>query len=96
MLRLTIRQAGTSRLLTRIVEHDGSIVVLDFGDRSMVEDAMRRVGQGRFVVTWDGQSQTARPGPGMLRLLALHYAASGHIVEVTEHQEGAAGGRHLG
>ncbi|MEO0600813.1 MAG: hypothetical protein AAF211_05215 [Myxococcota bacterium] len=85
MLRLTVRQTGTSRLLARVVEHDGCIVVLDYGDRQMIEDAMRRVGQGRFVVTWDGQSQTAQPGPGMLRLLALHYAASGHIVEVSEH-----------
>ncbi len=85
MLRLTVRQTGTSRLLVRIVEHDGTIVVLDLGDRAMIEDAMRRVGQGRFVVTWEGQSHTAQPGPGLLRLLALHYAASGHLVEVSEH-----------
>jgi len=85
VLRLTVRQTGTSRLLTRIVEHDGCIVVLDFGDRSLIEDAMRRVGEGRFVVSWEGHRQTAQPGPDMLRLLALHYAASGHLVEVTEH-----------
>lgn len=88
MLRLTVRQAKTSRLLTRIVEHDGMIVVLDMGDRPMIEDAMRRVGEGRFVVSWDGQSQTAQPGPDLMRLLALHYASSGHLVEVTEHAPG--------
>ena len=85
MLRLTVRQIGTSRLLVRIVEHDGSLVVLDYGDRATVEDAMRRVGQGRFSVAWEGQAHTAQPGPGMLRLLALHYATAGHLVEVTEH-----------
>lgn len=85
MFRLTVRESGTARLLARIFEHDGNTVVLDFGDRAVIEDAMRKVAQGGFVVPWGGESRTAQPGgPELLRLLALHYAASGHVVELTE------------
>ena len=86
MLRLTVRQRGTSTLLARVVEHDGSTVVLDFGDRALVEDAMRKVTQGGFSVPWEGQRETVHPGGApLLRHLALHYNSLGYLVELTEH-----------
>jgi hypothetical protein len=85
VLRLTLRSGRDGRLLARIIERDGVLFVLDFGDPVVVSDASRRVLHGGFGVPWEGSTEVALPGhPALLRHLALHYAASGLLVCVDE------------
>ncbi|MEN0067577.1 MAG: hypothetical protein AAGA48_35930 [Myxococcota bacterium] len=72
-------------MLARILEHDGSTVVLDFGEPAVIRQAMEKVVHGGFVVLWEGKRRQAQPGsPDFIRQLALHYASLGHLVEVAE------------
>ncbi|MEQ1502504.1 MAG: hypothetical protein ABMB14_09740 [Myxococcota bacterium] len=81
MLRLTLRSGRDGRLLARIVDRDGVLFVLDFGDPATLTDASRRVLHGGFSVHWQGQSETAIPtNPALLRQLALYYASQGLLV----------------
>lgn len=85
MLRLTLRSNRDGRLLARLIERDGLLFVLDFGDPKVVSDVSRHVLHGGFNVTWQGRSEIALPGTAALfRQLALHYAASGLLVFVDE------------
>ncbi len=85
MLRLTLRSGHDGRLLARIVDRDGIAFVLDYGDPEVVADASRRVHHGGFAVRWQGALEQASAGaPGLLRQLALHYAALGYLVFVDE------------
>ncbi|MEZ4237542.1 MAG: hypothetical protein R3F59_15630 [Myxococcota bacterium] len=85
MLRLTLRSGRDGRLLARIVERDGVLFVLDFGDPVVLRDASRRALHAGFTVEWQGHQQTATPShPHLLRHLALHYAAQGLLVFVDE------------
>jgi hypothetical protein len=85
VLRLTLRSGRDGRLLARIIERDGVLFVLDFGDPAVVADASRRVLHGGFGVPWEGTTEVALPGhPALLRYLALHYASAGFLVFVDE------------
>ena len=85
MLRLTLRSRRDGRLQARIVDRDGVLFVLDFGDPAMLTDASRRVLHGGFTVSWQGVDETATPGnPALFRQLALYYAAQGFLVCVDE------------
>lgn len=85
MLRLTLRSGRDGRLLARIVERDGVLFVLDYGDPQVVLDASRRVLHGGFGIGWEGETETALPGhPALLRQLALHYAEVGLLVFIDE------------
>jgi hypothetical protein len=85
LFRLTVRSHRDDRVAARIIEQDGELFVLDWGDPALIEDAARRVLHGGFVVTWDGTEQTAVPGsPAMLGHLALHYASHGWLVFADE------------
>jgi hypothetical protein len=85
VLRLTLRSGRDGRLLARVVERDGLLFVLDFGDPVLMTDASRRVLHGGFTVDWQGRTETALPStPPLLRQLALHYAAQGVLVFVDE------------
>jgi hypothetical protein len=85
VLRLTLRSGRDGRLLARIIERDGVLFVLDFGDPAVVADASRRVLHGGFGIPWEGETFVALPGhPALLRHLALHYAAAGFLVFVDE------------
>lgn len=85
MLRLTLRSGREGRLLARVVERDGVLFVLDFGDPELMADASRRVLHGGFSVEWQGSIENAIPNhPAMLRQLALHYAEMGMLVFVDE------------
>lgn len=85
MLRLTLRSGHDGRLLARIIERDGVLFVLDFGDPMVVSDASRRVLHGGFGVSWQGKAEVALPGtPMLLRQLALHYASAGLLAIVDE------------
>jgi hypothetical protein len=85
VFRLTVRSHRDGRVAARIIEQDGELFVLDWGDPALIEDAARRVLHGGFVVTWEGTEQTAVPGsPAMLAQLALHYASHGWLVFADE------------
>ena len=85
MLRLTLRSGRDGKLLARVVERDGVLFVLDFGDPAVLSDASRRVLHGGFTVDWEGSVQSALPNtPALLRQLALYYAAQGVLVFVDE------------
>jgi hypothetical protein len=85
VLRLTLRSGSDGRLLARVIERDGVLFVLDFGDPAMLADASRRVLQGGFTVEWQGAVETAHPNnPALLRQLALHYATRGLLAFVDE------------
>jgi len=85
VIRLTLRDGRDGRLLARIVDRDSSALVLDYGDPETIAGASRLVRQGGFSVMWQGAVEEAAPGaPGLLRHLAMHYAASGALVFVDE------------
>lgn len=85
MLRLTVRSGRDGRLLARVVDRDGVMFVLDYGDRSILSDASRKVLHGGFNVSWQGGVETAVPGnAALLRQLALFYAQQGLLVCVDE------------
>ena len=85
MLRLTLRSGRDGRLLARVVEREGLMFVLDFGDPVLMADASRRVLHGGFAVEWQGRNETAQPGASaLMRQLALFYAAQGGLVFVDE------------
>lgn len=85
MLRLTVRSGRDGRLLARVVDRDGVMFVLDYGDRSLLSDASRKVLHGGFNVSWQGGVETAVPGnAALLRQLALFYASQGLLVCVDE------------
>lgn len=85
MLRLTLRSRRDGRLQARIVDRDGVLFVLDFGDQAILTDASRRVLHGGFTVSWQGTDETANAGnPALFRQLALYYAAHGFLVWVDE------------
>ncbi|MCB9687048.1 MAG: hypothetical protein H6735_18555 [Alphaproteobacteria bacterium] len=85
LLRLTLRSSTDGHLLARVIEREGTAFVLDYGDPRVVAEASRLVLQGGFKVRWQDREETAVSGsPSMLRQLALHFAAQGHLVFVDE------------
>lgn len=85
MLRLTVRSGRDGRLLARLIDRDGVMFVLDYGDPSLLSDASRKVLHGGFAVSWQGVNETAIPhNPALLRQLALFYASQGLLVCVDE------------
>lgn len=85
LLRLTLRSSSDGHLLARVIEREGTAFVLDYGDPRLVAEASRLVHQGGFKVRWQDRDETAVSGsPSMLRQLALHFAAQGHLVFVDE------------
>ena len=75
MLRLTVRQPPSGRLLARIVHLDGVTFVLDYGDPAFIEDAARR--------TRDAEQALQGPaGPALLHDLAVHYLGRGLLVAI--------------
>lgn len=87
MRRLTLRDRTDARFLARIVERDGFVFVLDFGDADWIADATDRVHRG---VTLDGR----HIGSGteeFLEVLADSYEREGLDAEVeaprTTHME---------
>lgn len=84
MLRLSVRSARSGRLLVRIVEREGALFVLDFGDPDMMSDATSRIAHG-FTLWRMGELLHAVPGdPRFLNLLAEYYASEGLLVAVEE------------
>ncbi|MEQ1567477.1 MAG: hypothetical protein ABMA64_17685 [Myxococcota bacterium] len=85
MFRLTVRSCRDGRIAARIIQRDGELFVLDWGDPVVVADAARRILTGGFEVEWDGSERTATPdGPALLGQLALHYASHGWLVFADE------------
>jgi len=84
MLRLSLRSPKTGILLARIVEHQGSLFVLDMGDARVLEDASQRITHG-FTVWRMGELVTSHPtDPQFLTCLAEFYATEGLLVAVEE------------
>lgn len=85
MTRLTVRSGQDGRVLARIVQHNGQVFVVDWGDPVWIRDAAQRTASGGFRVQWAGEDEVAAAGsPSMMRLLAHHYAAQGLLVFVDE------------
>jgi hypothetical protein len=84
MLRLSLRSSRTGRLLARVVEQEGNLFVLDFGDPRVIADATQRITHG-FTVWRMGRLVTAAPSdPLFLTYLAEFYASEGMLVAVEE------------
>ncbi|NCG21769.1 MAG: hypothetical protein GWP91_22360 [Rhodobacterales bacterium] len=84
MLTLTLRSSKNGQILARIVEQNGEVYVLDFGDRAVIDDATQRIHAG-FTVFRGGQLVRAAPrAPNLLFLLADFYAGEGVLVSVEE------------
>ncbi len=84
MLTLTLRAQDDGRFLARIVEQNGNVFVLDFGDRTVIDDATQRIHRG-FTVFRGGQLLKAAPRDrDLLVLLADYYAGEGMLVSLEE------------
>ncbi len=76
MRHLTLRAKSDSRFLARIVDREGFVFVLDYGDPAVIADATDRIHRG-FSMVIDGRPLHVGPGsPDLLERLQQHYAAS--------------------
>ena len=84
MLRLTLRAREDARFLARIIQRDGFVFVLDYGDPNTVADCSERVSRG-FSLRREGLLVQIPPGADeMIPLLAEYYAQEGLLVMVDE------------
>ena len=84
MLTLTLRSTTDGRFLARIVEQQGTVFVLDYGDRRVIDDATQRINKG-FTVFRAGKLVRAVPrDPDLLLLLGDYYAGEGFLVALEE------------
>ena len=84
MLTLTLRSSSDGRFLARIVEQQGTVFVLDYGDRRVIDDATQRINKG-FTVFRAGKLVRATPrDPDLLLFLGDYYAGEGFLVALEE------------
>ena len=84
MLTLTLRSSTDGRFLARIVEQQGTVFVLDYGDRRVIDDATQRINKG-FTVFRAGKLVRATPrDPDLMLFLGDYYAGEGFLVFLEE------------
>ena len=84
MLRLSLREPTTGTFLARVVERDGVVFVLDFGDPVLIADINRRLSRGFTVWHMGTEIEVDPDDTRLLTFLAEHYAASGLLVAIEE------------
>lgn len=84
MLRLTLRSRRDAAFLARIIDREGYMFVLDYGDTRVIEDVSQKLLKG-FTMWRRGKLVQASPNsPDMLFLLADYYAQEGVLVFLEE------------